>query len=176
MVSRWQALLLTYVSMLQIPSTNASLLDISQPIETWRRLADYQPVTKRVGTFLLMKYWLSACHTNVSERLLLTTRSFDLFIDMSIMSTIKCPYLMRARCLKYIHYILPIQHHPVEIIMEPGYRKSGTQTRVLSQHSLMGTACMHTQKEGIKEISRCLLIAQPYYCYFDLLIDTAHSI
>ena len=72
----------------------------------------YQPVTKRVRTFLLMNCWLSACYTNVSERLLLTVCSFDLFIDMSTMSTIECTYLMRARCLKYIIYILPYSTPP----------------------------------------------------------------
>ena len=69
----WQALLLTYVSLLQIPSANASLIIsvlrnmsvrfcwcyLSAYWNVTRRLADYQPVTKRISTFLLMLFIIS---------------------------------------------------------------------------------------------------------------------
>ena len=89
----------TYYSRLQNLVTG-STVDVCQPVAdpvVSKRIAFYQPVTKRVSTFLLMLFisllkrdstscWLSACY-ETSERLLLTTCSFDLFIGM----TLTCP-------------------------------------------------------------------------------------
>ena len=94
----WQALLMTYAILLQIPSSANESLIISMLRNSSVRFCwwnvDYQPV-------------IQTC----PNRLLLTC-SFDLYIDMARLSTIECTYLMRALCLKYFHDILPYSTTP----------------------------------------------------------------
>ena len=129
--------------------------------------ADYQPGTQMCPNVCS---WWDNGHQHKRDW---TSVAADMFFRSVCRHVHNVYYRMRERCLKcesvasfnaraLLKNISIIffrtQHHLVEIDKRPakfGYRKSGTQARVLSQHSRMGTARIRmTQKEGMKKISR----------------------
>ena len=78
----WQGPLLTYVSLLQNPSANASLLDIYQPIETWLDVSLIISLLRNVSVRFLLILFLQSIIVTYSRQLFI-------FIECIIIPSVK---------------------------------------------------------------------------------------